>query len=412
MASNTATTERIVLRKPVKDGLFTQPDLKDSNDAKAKREMEERLNRMNFVAHFHYQDPWTPSSGAMTFDEEGNYNCGRCNKLDAKTKCLIIPIEVDPKAGSCKHWEILCAGDREIDVSKIGHTAEAAVYGVATNGEGFGCFRCPYASKAYAPDSRGRDLYCGKGDFRVPWNACCELNGAETTGDYEGNTFTPKDDDTQNSNPTSVPPAKLYIVRHGDTDLNSTSGNPERFRAWADIPLNDKGIESAHQAGQFLANKGIKHIFASDLHRNLQTAHIIGQHTGAGITPVRGLRPWNLGEFTGQPVEPNIKTVQKYQDKSPDTPLPGGESFNTFRQRWHETLQHMVHFSMQHGPIALVTHTRNLNELKARVEGRKTEIKSEQPPGGIVRMDIQGGRVKLTDEDANEGMKDAHGPQE
>lgn len=172
-------TTRIVYRPVLgKNGLFTEPAPGKTNQERAQREMEERLNRLNFVAHFHYEDPWTPRSGAVTFDEKGDYNCGRCNKLDRQEYCLIIPIEVDAAAGSCKHWEIECAGDREMDVSKIGHTAKDAVYGVAVNGKGFGCHRCPYMSKALQPDSVGRSGYCGKGDFRVPWNACCELNGA------------------------------------------------------------------------------------------------------------------------------------------------------------------------------------------------------------------------------------------
>ncbi len=51
-------------------------------------------------------------------------------------------------------------------------------YGEALNGKGFGCHRCPFSSKAIAPDSAGRTLYCGKGDFRVYPNACCAINGA------------------------------------------------------------------------------------------------------------------------------------------------------------------------------------------------------------------------------------------
>ena len=181
-------TERIVYRPKIQsNGLFTQPAPAQGNDLKAKREMEERLNRLNFVAHFHYEDPFTPRVGAVTFDEKGNYNCGRCNKQDGKSNCLIIPILVDIKAGSCKHWEIKCASDREMDVSKIGHTAEQAMYGVAVNGKGFGCHRCPFSEMAKETDSVGRDLYCGKGDFRVPWNACCELNGAKVVSEYEEN---------------------------------------------------------------------------------------------------------------------------------------------------------------------------------------------------------------------------------
>lgn len=212
---------------------------------------------------------------------------------------------------------------------------------------------------------------------------------------------------------TPVPDARLYIVRHGDTDLNSTASGSERFRAWGDPPLNEKGFESAHEAGEFLADKNIGHIFHSDLTRNAQTAAVIHAYTGAPVTPVRGLRPWNLGDLTGQPVEPNLKMVQEYQDKRPDEPLPNGESFHAFQNRWHSTLHALVGYSQQHKqPIALVTHTRNLNDLKHQVTGEKLEVKSMQPPGGIVRMDVFGNRIKLFDEDKAEGLKDEHKPQE
>lgn len=209
------------------------------------------------------------------------------------------------------------------------------------------------------------------------------------------------------------PNARLYLVRHGDTDLNSTSEGPERFRAWGDPPLNEKGFQSAHEAGAFLQDKGISHIFHSDLTRNTQTAQVIHAYTGAPMTPVRGLRPWNLGDLTGQPVEPNLKMVQEYQENTPSKPLPNGESFRDFQTRWHTTLHSLIQYSAdQQKPIALVTHTRNLNELKHQVQGKKMEVKSMQPPGGIVRMDIHNGRVKLYDEDTKEGLQDEHKPQE
>jgi len=160
------------------NGLFIQP-----RDVGPEREQLEHLNRLNFAEHFHYADETTGNT--RTFDPEGNYVCGGCNKkalatdgfgLDDKD-CLLIPIDVDPKAGSCEHWENTCAGDREINLRGIISALEA-VYGIAKNGKGFGCHRCPFQEKAFAADSRGRDRYCRKGDFRVPWNACCALNGA------------------------------------------------------------------------------------------------------------------------------------------------------------------------------------------------------------------------------------------
>lgn len=195
--------------------------------------------------------------------------------------------------------------------------------------------------------------------------------------------------------------ARLYIVRHGETNFNTSE--QERFRGWGDPPLNEKGFQSAHEAGHFLADKGITHIFHSDLTRTTQTAHVIHAYTGADMTPVHGLRPWNLGELTGQPVEPHLPMVQEYQKKHPDKPLPDGESYNDFQSRWHSTLHALTHFSAVHqAPVALVTHTRNLNDLKSQVSGKPVEVKSMTPPGGVTRMDVHSGHVKLHDEQLEE----------
>lgn len=145
-----------------------------------KREFVEAHNRDRFVNHFHYSD--TTQGNPKTFDPTGNYSCGTCN-MAVGNKCLLVntgtskdPLTVDLKAGSCGDWEKKCAGDPEILLAA--KTPEVASYGVAANGMGFGCKRCPYASPAVEADSQGRSLYCGKGDFRVFPDACCALNGA------------------------------------------------------------------------------------------------------------------------------------------------------------------------------------------------------------------------------------------
>jgi hypothetical protein len=151
-----------------RNGLFVQP-----KTVGPKRELEEQHNRDRFANHFKYGDP---ENMPRTFDEQGDYNCGRCNQANGY-KCLLVDItEIDREAGSCGDWEILCAGDPEMKLNE--KSVDAAGYGIAANGKGFGCHRCPFASRAFSPDSRGRDLYCGKGDFRVFFNACCVLNGA------------------------------------------------------------------------------------------------------------------------------------------------------------------------------------------------------------------------------------------
>jgi len=161
---------RLVISPPRgDDGLFIQP-----KKIGPERERDEQHNRDRFAAHFKFADPFTGLT--RTYDDWGDYNCGRCNQAEG-SKCLLLKIKsIDRAAGSCGDWENLCAGDFEMPLHE--KSPEVASYGVAENGKGFGCHRCPYASRAFAPDSRGRDLYCGKGDFRTFGAACCAINGA------------------------------------------------------------------------------------------------------------------------------------------------------------------------------------------------------------------------------------------
>lgn len=164
----TEIVRKIVDLKRGKDGLFIEPD-KDSAD----RQRDEQHRRDGAASHFHYADPFTGIT--RTYDDQGDYNCGRCNQADG-TDCLLVKGKIDRPAGSCGDWEDICAGDSEIDLDY--KTPETAGYGIAANGKGFGCHRCPFASRAKNIDSRERDLWCGKFAARVFQNACCVLNGA------------------------------------------------------------------------------------------------------------------------------------------------------------------------------------------------------------------------------------------
>ena len=139
---NETTATRDLVREIVdpprgQDGLIVQPV-----DVGPKREQIEFKWRMAFVNHFKYADD--VQGDHRTFDPQGNYNCGRCNMADG-IKCLLLKIpKIDRPAGSCGDWEDMCAGDAE----QVLHakSPDAASYGIAANGKGFGCHRCPYAS--------------------------------------------------------------------------------------------------------------------------------------------------------------------------------------------------------------------------------------------------------------------------
>lgn len=146
-------------------GLFIEPDKPDWGML--------THNRERAIHHFNYADEFC--GNRHSFDPEGNYNCGRCNMAEGNG-CLLLDIRsVDMTAGSCEDWESIRADDPELQM----HRKKPAVanYGVAKNGTGFGCHRCPYAMKAKNTDNMGRSLWCGELGCHVQPNACCTNNG-------------------------------------------------------------------------------------------------------------------------------------------------------------------------------------------------------------------------------------------
>lgn len=163
------------------DGLCVQPDYASMSDEdRAQREVYENHQRLRAAHQLDYADEYTGNT--RTYDEAGNNVCGGCNQEESG-KCLVVvqkdgktTIKVDLNAGSCRHWENQCAGDPEAWM--LYSSIELSAYAIAANGEGWGCHRCPYASKAKLNDSVGRSLFCGKIDARVMPMACCAINGA------------------------------------------------------------------------------------------------------------------------------------------------------------------------------------------------------------------------------------------
>jgi len=174
---------------------------------------------------------------------------------------------------------------------------------------------------------------------------------------------------------SKIPPTKgekpentLVVIRHGATALNSESD--EKFRGWADVPLSDEGRDQATEAGKLLKNSHIDGIITSDLGRTVETAERLAKEIGAPVLEkTKGLRPWHLGDLTGQPVKPNIPALQAYI-KNPDMKVPGGESFNDFKKRMvNEVLK--IQKKYPHDKIAIVTHHRGERLLQAWMDAGK-----------------------------------------
>jgi len=85
---------------------------------------------------------------------------------------------------------------------------------------------------------------------------------------------------------------KVVLVRHGESQWNAEN----RFTGWTDVPLAEKGVQEARDAGKTLLKEGLEFDFAytSVLKRANQTLHLVLDEMGALWIPTH--KDWRLNE--------------------------------------------------------------------------------------------------------------------
>ena len=155
-----------------------------------------------------------------------------------------------------------------------------------------------------------------------------------------------------------VPPIKLNgteVYEHGED--TATADHQENGVEPTD--LTKKGVTYAKQIGEQAAKQGKKAIISSDIERAIQTAGIMANEAGIPHTTNPLLRTWDIGEYDGKP-EGSFK--EKQWVKIPNTPVPGGEPFNSFTQRMEQAYK-MVKAAPKSDDI--VTHSKVTRAFKA-----------------------------------------------
>ena len=202
----------------------------------------------------------------------------------------------------------------------------------------------------------------------------------------------------EGSNPPDNP-AKLSIIRHGATEFNAEGNkltSQDKIRGHLDIPLNDVGRQEAKDLGDEIAKSKDKPdlLVSSDLKRAHDTAKIISDKTGIPLTEVsNGFRPWDVGEFSGKPSKDVIPKMLDYMEHKPDEPVPGGESFNQFKDRALSNISRVV----QDNPgkhIGIVTHHR-VGQLMEALDQKTGEVDPKtfgqkgKAPGTVVQHEFK-----------------------
>jgi alpha-ribazole phosphatase len=126
---------------------------------------------------------------------------------------------------------------------------------------------------------------------------------------------------------------KLFLVRHGDTKLNSR----ERFWGKTDVPLSEAGIAQAKSLRKRLSGYKFDTIYSSTLGRCMTTAKIIAQSQGATPQSCEDLNEIDFGFIEGLTFEeikqkhPDLAQVMSIWKSRPA--FPGGESFDQLNER-------------------------------------------------------------------------------
>ena len=76
--------------------------------------------------------------------------------------------------------------------------------------------------------------------------------------------------------------SKLVLIRHGQSLWNLKN----LFTGWVDVPLSEKGIQEAMEAGKKLSSLNFDYIYVSTLIRAMQTAMMIMAYNKSGKVPV------------------------------------------------------------------------------------------------------------------------------
>ncbi len=153
---------------------------------------------------------------------------------------------------------------------------------------------------------------------------------------------------------------KITVVRHGTTDLNGDG----KLRGWKNVPLSEQGKIDVKKTAKELKDSGITKIVSSDLIRTEQTAEAISKDTGVKVELSAGLRPWDVGELAGEDVKKTLPILKEYAIETPDKPIPGGESFNAFKERFLSEVEKIKRANPE-DRVAIVTHHRGDRILAA-----------------------------------------------
>ena len=165
----------------------------------------------------------------------------------------------------------------------------------------------------------------------------------------------------------------LWLVRHGESTWNTlglAQGHNDQAR------LTPHGIRQAWRVVGQLCDRPIRALYASDLHRAMETAAPLASVLGLPVQRDARLRERCLGVLEGTAtaaVPAALTGLAADRVADPDARPPGGESLRDFYQRVAGFAADVPAAGPEGGEIAVVAHGGTLRMLTAYLGGIEVE---------------------------------------
>jgi 2,3-bisphosphoglycerate-dependent phosphoglycerate mutase len=178
------------------------------------------------------------------------------------------------------------------------------------------------------------------------------------------------------------------LIRHGESQWNLES----RFTGWVDVPLSEKGVEEARQAGEKLRGFTFDRAFTSVLTRANETLRIVLETVGQTNIPIerdKALNERMYGDLQGLN---KAETAKKYGDaqvkiwrRSYDVKPPGGESLKDTAERALPYYENTIKPHLLKGEtIIIAAHGNSLRALVMELDQlSKEEVLELNIPTGV-----------------------------
>lgn len=151
--------------------------------------------------------------------------------------------------------------------------------------------------------------------------------------------------------------ARLFLIRHGQTDLNKD----KRFRGLSDAPLNEQGKYEAVGAARVLRDREVSRIYSSPVRRAVQTATAIAVTAETRVETDDDFTDIDYGEWQGLTVDEvrqrfGTDGLEAWRRDPASFTFPGGDSIASVRERLHPALLRVATGEGDGGAVAVVSH--------------------------------------------------------